>query len=65
MLRRKDKSKFIRLLEMLGREAELEQGRLQSDDTGYVCEGSMDEYATHVLPAESRDVELMVILHKM
>ena len=51
---------------------ELEQGRLLSDETGCVCEGSMDEYAKHVLPTESRDVERgiavvdgMVILHKM
>ena len=72
MLRRKDKSKLIRLLEMLGKEAELEQGRLQSDETGCMCEGSMDKYAMQVLPTEIRDVERgiavvdgMVILHKM
>ena len=74
MLRRKGKSKLIRFLEMLGKEAELEQGLLLSGETGCVCEGSMDEYATHVLPTESRDVERergiavvdgMVILNKM
>ena len=72
MLRYTDKSKWIRLLEMLGKEAELEQGRLPSEETGCVYEGSMDEDATHVLPTESRDVERgiaaidgMVTLHKM
>ena len=72
MLRCTDKSKLIRLLELLGNEAELEQGRLPSEETGCVYEGSLDEDATHVLPAESRDVERgiavvdgMVILLKM
>ena len=72
MLRCTDKSKLIHLLEMLGKEAELERGRLPSEETGRVYEGSMDENATHVLPTEGRDVERgvavvdgMVILHKM
>ena len=39
MLRRKYMSKLIRLLDMLGKESELEQGRLLSDETGCVCEG--------------------------
>ena len=57
---------------LLGKEAELEQGRIPSEENGRVYEGSMDEDATHVLPTESRDVERgvavvdgMVILHKM
>ena len=65
-------SSLIRLLEMLGKEAELEQGRLPSEETGCVYEGSMDEDATRVLPTKSRDVERgiavvdgMVTLHKM
>ena len=69
---RTDKSKLIRLLEMIGKGAEPEQGRLPSEETGCVYEGSMDEDATHVLPTKSRDVERgmavvdgMVILHKM
>ena len=72
MLRWKDKSKLIRLLEMLGKEAKLEQGRLPSEETGCVYEGLMDEDATQVLPTESQDVERgiavvdgMVILYKM
>ena len=72
MLRCTDKSKLIRLLEMLGKEAELEQGRLPSEETGRVYEGSMDAVATPALPTESRDVERgvavvdgMVLLHKM
>ena len=72
MLRCTDKSQLIRLLEMLGKEAKLEQGRLPSEETGCVCEGSIDEDATHVLPTESLDVDRgitdidgMVILHKM
>ena len=72
MLRCTDKSKLIRLLEMLGKEAELELGRLPSEETGRVYECSMDAVATHVLPTESRDVERgvavvdsMVVLHKM
>ena len=57
---------------MLGKEAELEQGCLPSEETGRVYECSMDADATPVLPTESRDVERgvavvdgMVILHKM
>ena len=72
MLRCTDKSKLIRLLEMLGKEAKLEQDRLPSEETGCVYECSMDEDATHVLPTDSLDVDRgfavvdgMVILHKM
>ena len=57
---------------MLGKEAQLEQGRLPSEETGCVYECSMDEDATHVLPTESLDVDRgitdvdgMVILHRM
>ena len=57
---------------MIGKEAGLEQGRLPSEETGCVYEGSIDEDATHVLPTKSWDVERgiavvddMVILHKM
>ena len=57
MLRCTDKSKLSRLIEMLGNEAELEQGRLPSEEAGYVYEGPMDENATHVLPTKSRDVK--------
>ena len=72
MLRCTDKSQLIRLLEMLGKEAKLEQCRLPSEETGCVYECSMDEDATHVLPTESLDVDRgitdvddTVILHKM
>ena len=72
MLRRTDKSQFIRLLEMLGKEAKLERGRLPSEETGCVHECLMNEDATHVLPTESLDVDKgityvdgMVILHKI
>ena len=72
MLRCTDKSKLIRLLEMLGKEAALELGRLPSEETGRVYECLMDAVATPALPIESRDVERgvavvdgMVILHKM
>ena len=57
MLRCTDKSQLIRLLEMLGKEAKLEQCRLPSEETGCVYECSMDEDATHVLPTESLDVD--------
>ena len=56
MLRCTDKCKLIRLLELLGNEAELEQGRLPSEETGCVYEGPLAEDAKHVLPTESRDV---------
>ena len=63
---------MIRLLEVLGIEAELEQGRLPSEETGCVYECSMDEDATHVLPTDSLDVDRgfavvddMVKLHNM
>ena len=72
MLRCTDKSQLIRLLEMLGKEAKLEQGRLPSEETGCVYECSMDENARHDLPTESLDVDRgitdvdgMVILHKI
>ena len=72
MLRCTDKSKLIRLLELLGNEAELEQGRLPSEETGCVYEGPLAEDAMHILPTESRDVgrgiavvDGMVIVHKM
>ena len=72
MLRCTDKSKLIRLLELLGNEAELAQGRLPSEETGCVYEGPLPEDAMHILPTESRDVgrgiavvDGMVILHKM
>ena len=55
MLRCTNKSKLIRLLELLGHEAE--QGRLPSVETGCVCEGPLDEDATHVLSTEGPDVE--------
>ena len=48
MLRCTDMSKLIRLLEMLGKETKLEQGRLPSEETGCVYECSMDEDATLV-----------------
>ncbi len=72
MLRCTDKSKLIRLLEMLEKEAKLEQGRLPSEETGCVYECSMGEDATHVLSTDSLDVDRgfavldgMVILNKM
>ena len=57
MLRCTDKSQLIRLLEMLGKEAKLEQGRLPSEETGCMYECSIDEDATHVLPTESLNVD--------
>ena len=72
MLRCTDMSKLIRLLELLGNEAELEQDRLPSKETGCVFDGPLDEDATHVLPTDSGDMERgiavvydMIILHKM
>ena len=70
VLRCTDKSQLIRLPEMLGKVAELEQGRLPSEETGCVYECYMDEDATQVLPTESPDVNRgithgMVILHKI
>ena len=53
MLRCTDKSKLIRLLQMLGKEAKLEQGSLPSEETGCVYECSMDEDATYDLPTDS------------
>ena len=62
----------VSVLEMLGKEAKLEQCRLPSEETGCVYECSMDEDARHDLPTESLDVDRgitdvdgMVILHKM
>ena len=67
-----DTSKLIHLLEMLGKEAKLERGRLPSEETDYVHEGPMDEYTTHVLQADSWGMEKgftavdgIVILHKI
>ena len=71
MLRCTDNCKLIRPLEVLGEEAELVQGRIPSEETGCVYEGSMDEDAKHVLPTESRVLERiavvdgMVISHQM
>ena len=72
MLRCKDMSKLIRLLELLRNEAELEQDRLPSEETGCVYGCPLDEDAAHVLPTESGDMERgiavvydMIILHKM
>ena len=66
------KSKLIHLLEMLGKEAELGKGRLQSEVNGFVHEDPMDEVTTYVQPAESRGMETgiavvddIVILHKL
>ena len=56
VLRCTDKSQLIRLLQMLGKEAKLEQGRLPSEETGCVDECSIDEDATQVLPTESLGV---------
>ena len=64
--------KLIRLLELLGNEAELEQDRLPSEETGCVYGSPLDEDAAHVLPTESEDMERgiavvhdMIILHQM
>ena len=71
MLRCTYTSKWIRLLEIPGNEAELVQGRLPSEETRCVYEGPLDEDATHVLPTEGRDVErdrscrCHVILHEV
>ena len=56
MLRYTDKVKFIHLLEMFGKEAEVEQGRLPSEVNGCVHEVPMDEDTTYALPAESRGI---------
>ena len=50
MLLGTDKVKLIHLLEMLEKEAELEQGRLPSEGNGCVHDGPMDEDATYVQP---------------
>ena len=50
MLRYTDMVKLIHLLEMLGKEAELEQCRLPSEVNGCVHEGPMDEDTTYVQP---------------
>ena len=50
MLRGTDKVKLIHLLEILGKEAELEQGRILSEVNGCVHEGPVDEDTTYVQP---------------
>ena len=52
MLRCTDKVKLINLLklEMIGKEAELEQGRLPSEVNGCMHEGPMAEDTTYVQP---------------
>ena len=60
MLQCTDKSKLIRLLEMLGKEAELEQGLVPSEETGCVYEGSMDEDAT--LDEDARSTALGTVV---
>ena len=74
MLRGTDKVKLIHLLEMLGKEEELEQGRLPSEVNGCVHEGVMDEDTQYVQPfcklrveawKTDRSVDDIVILHKM
>ena len=50
MLRYTDMVKLINLLEMFGKEEELEQGSLSSEVNGCVHEGPMDEDTTHVRP---------------
>ena len=57
MLRYTDKVKFIHLLEMLGEEAALEQGRLPSEVNGCVHEGPMDEDTTYAQPFYQLSVE--------
>ena len=57
MLRCTDMAKLIRLLELLGNEAELEQDRLPSEETGCVYGCPLDEDAAHVLPTESGEME--------
>ena len=56
---------------MLGKEAELEQDRLPSEETEYGHKGPMDEDTTYVLPAECRGMEKwiavvdgIVVVHK-
>ena len=59
MLRCTDKVKLINLLklEMIGKEAELEQGRLPSEVNGCVHEGPTDEDTTYVQPLYQLRVE--------
>ena len=57
MLRGTDKVKLIHLLEILGKEAELEQGRLPSEVNGCVHEGPMDEDTTYAQPFYQLTVE--------
>ena len=77
MLRGTDKVKLVYILDMLGKEAELEQGCLPSEVNGCVHEGPMDEDTTHVQPFYQLRVEAWrngsqyciidgsVILHRM
>ena len=48
---------LLLLLEMLGEEAELEQGRLPYEVNGCVHEGPMDEDTTYVQPFYQMRVE--------
>ena len=57
MLRGTGKVKLIHLLEMLGKEAELEQGRLPSEVNGCMHECPMDEDTTYVQPFYQLRVE--------
>ena len=52
-----DNVKLIHFLEMLGKEAELEKGRLPSEVNGCVHEGPMDEDTTYVRPFYQLRVE--------
>ena len=60
MLRCTDKVKLIHRLEMLGKEAELEQGHLQSEENGCVHEGPMYEDTTYVQPFYQLRVETWI-----
>ena len=62
MLRCPDKSKLIRLLEMLGKEAKLEQGRLPSEDTGCVYECSMDEDVTDYKMVTTKRINQSILI---
>ena len=57
MLRGTGKVKLIHILEMLGKEAELEQCRLPSEVNDCVHEGPMDEDTTYVQPLYQLSVE--------
>ena len=57
MLRGTDNVKLIHLLEMLGKEEELEQGRLPSEVNGCVHECPLDIDTTYVQPFYQLRVE--------